>query len=91
MSNAFAKAAHCAFKTTCMICSKNDHANNHKAIPVFKNWFDSDCRQKRWLYKSKKNRYKQTKSNHDLIEESKRRRANTVQKNQLKISRNKAK
>ena len=64
-----------------MICSKTDHENNHRAIPVFKDWFDSDCRQKRWLYKRKKNRYKHTKSNQHLIE---MRRANTVYKNQLK-------
>ena len=85
MSNAFTKAAHCSFKTT---FSKIDHVNNHRAVPVFENWFDSDCRQKRWLYKRKKNRYKHTKSNQDLIE---MRRSNTVYKNQIKISRNKAK
>ena len=71
-----------------MICSKTDHENNHRAILVFKDWFDSDCRQTRWLYKRKKNRYKHTKSNQDLIE---MRRANIIYKNQLKRSRNKAK
>ena len=86
LSNAFTRAAHCTFKTTCMVCSKIDHENKHRAMPVFKDWFDSDCRQKRWLYIRKKNRYKHTKSNQDLIE---MRRSNTVYKNQLKISRNK--
>ena len=64
-----------------MIRSKTDYENKHRAIPVFNDWFDSDCRQKLWLYKRKKNRYKHTKSNQDLIE---MRRANTVYKNQLK-------
>ena len=71
-----------------MVSSKHYHENHHRAIPVFRDWFDSDCRQKRWLYKRKKNRYKHTKSNQDLIE---MRRSNTVYKNQFKISRNKAK
>ena len=57
LSNAFTKAAHCTFKTTCMVCSKIDHENNHRAVPVLRDWFDSDCRQKRWLYKRKKNRH----------------------------------
>ena len=61
-----------------MVCSKIDHENNHRAMPVFKDWFDSDCRQERWLYKRKKNRYKHTKSNQDLIE---MRRSNTAYKN----------
>ena len=63
LSNAFTKAAHCTFRTTCMVCSKIDHENKHRAMPVFKDWFDSDCRQKRWLYKRMKKRYKHTKSN----------------------------
>ena len=71
-----------------MVCSKIDHENDHRAKPVFKDWFDYSCWQKRWLYKIKKNRYKHTKSIQDLIE---MRRTNTVYKNQLKISHDKEK
>ena len=51
-----------------MVCFTINHVNKHRAIPVFKDWFDSDCRQKRCQYKRKKNRYNYTKSNQKQIE-----------------------